>query len=153
MHTEATPGTKPASKASIEQRKRLLVAQGAMYRLGLSESRHQLAAGLRVDLIAKSALSHVLTSRFSSLGSILSVRNLKYLNFSRLKLIAPLVLPLLTKGVSTLARGRTPIRSLLFGSVSLASLASAGFLVYRWRKVQQQKSTAGFRTSRSRSRL
>lgn len=150
MNTEVNPAGKPKTQASLEQRKRLLIAQGAMYRLGLSESRHQLASGMRVDLIARSALSHVLSNRFSAFENILSFRNLKRFNFASLKLVAPLVLPLLTKGVSTLSRRTALIRPLLFGSASLASVVSAGFLVYRWRKIRQQKSSAGFRTSRNR---
>ncbi|MGI4849289.1 MAG: hypothetical protein ACRYGK_14290, partial [Janthinobacterium lividum] len=147
----ANTSGKTKSQPSVEQRKRLLIAQGAMYRLGLSESKHMVASNMRVDLLAKSALHQLLPRRLGSLGGLLSLRTLKYVNFGSLKLALPLVLPLLTKGVNLLARPTTLIKPVLVGTTSVAGLLGAGFLLYRWRKVRQQKASAGFRTSRARS--
>lgn len=113
---------------STAQRKKMLIAQGAMYRLGLIESRSELRANLRPDVLARSALHSLVTTASGALGRGFDLRNLSGANLQT-------VLPLLVSAVSLLAKRRSLIKPVLVGVIAL--VAASGIARFALRKKRQ----------------
>ncbi|MFI4940526.1 MAG: hypothetical protein ACHP7O_09340 [Burkholderiales bacterium] len=54
------------SQLSIEQRKQLLVARGAMYRSGILMSKEQVKSGLQADSLVRSAIRQIGLAAFAA---------------------------------------------------------------------------------------
>jgi hypothetical protein len=130
------------TSATVEQRKKMLIAEGAMYRLGLREARHEVLSGMRIDTLTKTAFDHLAANGQAAFERVFSMQGLKNFNPANLKILTPLLLPLLTRGFSTLSRRRDLIKPVVVGSASLLAVAGIGFLVFRWKKVRQANSAS-----------
>lgn len=115
------------------QRKKVLVAQGAMYRLGLVESKNALQANLQPDVLAKSALNSFVTTASTALGHGFNLRNLSGANLQA-------ILPVAISVVSLLAKRKALIKPLLIGAIALAAAIGIARLVSK--KKEQQQSAA-----------
>jgi hypothetical protein len=149
-------GTPSKTSGTLEQRKKILIAEGAMYRLGLTEARHEVLSGMRVDVLAKTAFSHLAANGHAALEKVFSMQGLKNFNPASLKILLPLLAPVLsggwpvltrswpvlTRGFSRLSRRRDLIKPVAVGSASLLGVAAVGFLVWRWKKVREGNSLA-----------
>lgn len=118
---------------STAQRKKMLIAQGAMYRLGLIESRSELRANLRPDVLARSALHSLVTTASGALGRGFDLRNL---NAAHLQT----VLPLLISAVSLLAKRRSLIKPALAGVIALVAAGAIARFASR-KKTQEEHET------------
>jgi hypothetical protein len=97
-----------------EERKRKVLAQGALYRLGVIEARQVVRENLSAESLAKGALSragHFAASLFGGGRAVQSIRSLASGGVS-LQSVAPLVMT----GVSLLSR-RWLRKPLLYGGV------------------------------------
>lgn len=112
----------PDTQLAIEQRKRMLIAQGALYRLGVSESKNAVRSNLHVDALAKSAISHLVANASGAFGTLLSLKNFKNGNVQAL-------LPLLITGISFLSKKRILIKPAIVGMVALAAIGTAAFFM------------------------
>lgn len=129
--------TSNRAELTAAQHKKLLITQGAVYRLGLCESKNAVRENLKVDTLAKSALHGVASTISSTLVHGLGARNPVGMNFQ-------IILPLLASGISLLARRKSLIRPVLIGAIALAAAAA----VIR-AKVRRPASTASSRHDRS----
>jgi hypothetical protein len=99
------------------QRKKLLLAQGAMFRVGLIESTYAVRTNLQSDVLAKSALNSLVTSASSALGHGISLRYLSGANFQTL-------LPIAISVISLLIKRRSLIKPLLIGAIALGTASA-----------------------------
>lgn len=111
------------------QRKKMLVAQGAMYRLGLVKSKNELQANLHPDVLAKSALNSFVTTASTALGHGFNLRNLSGANLQT-------ILPVVISVVSLLAKRKALIKPLLIGAIALAAASGIARLVAKKKKQQ-----------------
>lgn len=112
------------------ERKRLLIAQGALYRIGIRESRAEMQAGLSVEAIAKSALGHVAMGALSALkgGAIFKSGTLQ------------LLLPLVISGISKLSK-KTSLKSVGRGALIATAVALVTRLILRKRKARKAEES------------
>lgn len=109
-----------------EERKRKVLAQGALYRLGVMEAREVVRENLSVESLAKGALSRAGHFAASLLGGGKAMRSIKSIASSGLGGVSlQSVTPLLVTGASLLSR-RWLRKPLLMGGV----LAAVGGLAY-----------------------
>lgn len=118
---------------SAAQRKKMLIAQGAVYRLGLIESRNELRASLQPDALAKSAFNSVVTTVSGALGRGFDLRSLSGAHLQT-------VLPLLVSAVSLLAKRRSLIKPVLIGVMALAAASGVARFVLK-KKNQADRET------------
>jgi hypothetical protein len=110
------------AELTTAQRKKLLIAQGVMYRAGLTEAKNAVRANLQTDVLVKGSLSSLVTAASGALGHGFSLRNFREANFQTL-------LPLLISGVSLLVKKRSLIQPLSAVAVALTTAAAiAGFM-------------------------
>lgn len=105
----------------LEERKRRLLAEGALFRVGIMEARSTVRANLNAESLAKGALNRVLgavSSTFSGAFSGKSGGNLQSLS------------PLLIGGISLLSK-RYLRKPLMYGTVISAGAAFAYYLTRR----------------------
>jgi hypothetical protein len=114
------------TELTAAQKKKLLIAQGAAYRLGLIESKNTVSANLHADALAKHAFSRLAATASTALGHGMSIRSFAEGNFQT-------ILPLLLSGFSLLAKRRRLIKPLLIGAVVSAAAGIAASLVRRAR--------------------
>lgn len=121
----------PQGGLSAAERKKLLIAQGRLYRLGIIESRQELASGLRPDNLARAAVGQLTATGSAVLGQAMDkgalVAGARYL------------WPLLASGASLLVRHRRRLRPSLRGTGAVAIAATVAFLAYRWRLVKARR--------------
>jgi hypothetical protein len=125
----------PEAGLSAGERKKLLIAQGRLYRLGVIESRQEIASSLRMDSLAKAAVGHLTTNGYAALGQAL---NLTGGPAAQLKFL----LPLLVSGASLLARNRHRARPSWRSIAGLGAAAAAAFLAFRWNQVKARRDRA-----------
>lgn len=94
------------------QKKKLLITQGAMFRLGLTESAHALRTHLQPDVLAKSAMDSIVSTVSSALGHGFNLRSLSDANLQT-------ILPIAISAVSLLVKRRTLIKPVLIGALAL----------------------------------
>ena len=113
---------------SHEERKRKILAQGALYRLGVMEAREVVRENLSAESLAKGALSRVgrfAASLFGGGRTVQSIKSLKSLSGGLGNLNLQTVTPLLMTGASLLSR-RWLRKPLMMGGV----IAAVGGLAY-----------------------
>lgn len=111
-----------------EERKRKILAQGALYRLGVMEAREVVRENLSAESLAKGALSrvgHFAASLFGGGRTVQSIKSLKSLSGGLGNLNLQTVTPLLMTGASLLSR-RWLRKPLMMGGV----IAAVGGLAY-----------------------
>jgi len=109
-----------------EERKRKILAQGALYRLGVMEAREVVRENLSAESLAKGALSRVGHFAASLFGGGRAVQSIKSLGAGGLgSLNLQTVTPLLMTGASLLSR-RWLRKPLMMGGV----IAAVGGLAY-----------------------
>ncbi|MGV3655011.1 MAG: hypothetical protein ACO1N5_12425 [Noviherbaspirillum sp.] len=121
----------PRGTLSAAERKKLLIAQGRLYRLGIIESREELAASLSMDNLAKAAVGQLSATGSAVLGQALDK--------GALAAGASVLWPLLASGASLLVRHRRRLRPSLRGTGALAAAATVAFLAYRWNQVKARR--------------
>lgn len=114
--------TQDTPKPTAAQRKKLLIAQGALYRLGLVESKNALRMNLQPDALAKSAFNGVVDTVSARLGKGLSLRNIGDANLQAF-------LPLLISVISLLAKRKSLIKPLLIGAAAIVAAGGIARLV------------------------
>ncbi len=105
------------AELTATQQKKLLIAQGALYRLRLCESKSAVRENLQVDTLAKSALHSIVSTASSALTHGFSARNPAAVNFQ-------VILPLLISAISLLAKRKSLIRPALIGAMAVAAVAA-----------------------------
>lgn len=104
---------------TVQQRKSMLIAQGALYRLGVSEAKNAVRSNLQMDALAKGAIDHLVANASGMFGNLLSLKSFRNGNVQTL-------LPLLITGISFLSKRRFLLKPVIAG---VATLAAAGTLV------------------------
>jgi hypothetical protein len=115
--------TEYKTQLSPAQRKSTLIAQGALYRSGITASQNAVQANLHVDALARSAVHHFAARSSAVLATLLSLNSLRKGNLRA-------VLPLLTTGVSLLAK-RGAVKPMLRGAAVLAAVGAGAFFLIR----------------------
>jgi hypothetical protein len=100
-----------------EDRKKQLIAQGAVYRADVMLAKHEVAAGLRPESIAKSALQQALLIGFAAFKA----RNLAGLPGLNLQMILPLAMG----GISALWKNKRLLKIVLRGAIVVGGVAGA----------------------------
>lgn len=123
--------TNSKSAVSLEERKRTLLAEGALFRARIIQARGTVSAGLSAESLAKGMLSRVVGTFSSLLSGAFAgkISNLQTLS------------PLLFGGISLLSR-RSLRKPLLYGLVISASAACAYYLA-RGRRSGRHSSKTG----------
>lgn len=116
----------PKLEMTIEERKRLLLAEGALLRLSILDARVVVRGNLNPESLAKVALNRVVGAAYSTFGGAFSGGNLQALS------------PLLIGGISLLSK-RYLRKPLMYGSVISAV---AGFAYYLSKKKNQSGDDA-----------
>ena len=119
------------TELTAAQRKKLLIAQGKMYRLGITESQGVLRANLQPGVLAKSALNGLVTSASAAFGHGFSLRNFSDANLQT-------ILPLLVSAGSLLAKRRSLIKPLLIGAIALAATSAVARVMLRKKTARQR---------------
>lgn len=118
--------TDPDGGMTHEERKRKVLAQGALYRLGVMEAREVVRHNLRPESLAKGALSraaHFATSFFGGGKTLQSIKSLAAVGLDGASLKS--VTPLLLTGLSLVPR-RWLRKPLMYGGI----ISVVGGLVY-----------------------
>ena len=105
----------------LELRKQLLIAQGAMYRSGIKNSRQKVKAGLEADTLARSALKHI------GLAALSAWRN----RSGAVAASLPAIVPMVIGGVSKLWQ-QPKLKPVVRGIAIAGAVASAVALLAKW---------------------
>jgi hypothetical protein len=123
------------------QRRTLLIAQGAMFRLGLTESTHIVGANLQPNTLAKSALNSLVTSASSALGHGFSLRSLSNASLETLLPNLQTLLPIAISTISLFVKRRSLIKPLLIGAIALGTASTIARFTLK-KKRERQRSVA-----------
>jgi hypothetical protein len=124
-----------AQQQTAEQRKKLLIVQGQLFRLGILDAQHSLTANLRRDVLLKSAFAHVVNTSADVARNVFTLDGLSSgISSGRLALL----LPVLTKAVGFLSR-----RHLLMPAGIVVAVAAAGYASWRSFKAKKRRKQAG----------
>ena len=108
---------------SLEERKKHLIAEGALYRSRFHYSKDVVAANLHAESLAKAAVNHLMATAYTAFAGS---GGLKGLNLQS-------ILPLLISGVSILSK-RSLIKPLFRGVLVIATLGVTAKLLLKKRK-------------------
>lgn len=114
----------------LAERKRMLIAQGAAYRLGITDARTAVRTSVSAESIAKSAISHVVMGAYTAIksGAILKGSNLQFL------------LPLAISGISKLSRNSL-VKPLARGALVVAAVVAMTRFIVKKKKASKAKKT------------
>ncbi len=115
----------------LEERKRRLLAEGALFRIGILEGRSTVRANLNAESLAKGALNRIVGAVSSTLAGAFSGKgggNLQSLS------------PLLIGGISLISK-RYLRKPLLYGTVISAGAAFAYYLTRRQDRARSAEAT------------
>lgn len=126
-------------KISNEQRRRKLLAEGALYRFGIIEARDQIRAGLTATGIAKSLLGRMSGVLGTSVSGLFSGRG----NVAQL---LQFLTPLLVSGVSLFSK-RYVRKSVLHYGIISATVLLARYLVRKVKSVDTSDNASEGTTS------
>ncbi|RZI44305.1 hypothetical protein EGT07_02450 [Herbaspirillum sp. HC18] len=115
-----------------EDRKKQLIAQGAVYRAEVLLAREAAEASLRPDSIARSVLQQ------AAILAIAVIRNRNIAGLPGLNLQT--LLPLVMTGVSALSRHRSLLKTILRGAALAGTAAGVAALVAKKKKRQDAAS-------------
>lgn len=116
-----------------EERKRKVLAQGALYRLGVMEAREVVRENLSPESLAKGALSRVAHFATSFVGGGKTMQSIKALSASGISLRSlQSMTPLLMTGASLLSR-RWLRKPLMYGGV-IAAVGGVAYYLSRRRE-------------------
>jgi hypothetical protein len=110
---------------SVAERRRKLLAEGALLRLGVMESRATVRENLNAESLAKSAMRRVLGTVSATVGGLFSGKGAG-LNLQSLQSLQSLS-PLLIGGISLLSR-RALRKPLFYGGIISIGAAAAYYL-------------------------
>ncbi|WP_034296321.1 hypothetical protein [Herbaspirillum sp. RV1423] len=110
----------------LEERKRKLLAEGALFRIGIMQARGTVRANLTAESLAKGALSRIVGAVSSTFGAAFSGKRGGTLQS---------LSPLLIGGISLLSK-RYLRKPLLYGTVISAGAAFAYYLTRREDRAQ-----------------
>lgn len=122
--TSITQPNKPvvsATPLTYEQRKKALIAEGAIRRQEIDHSRDIVRANLHADVIAKNAVSHFTTAAYAAVDNVFSWNSLRNGNLQTLLPFAASAYSLVTK--------RKLIVPILRGAVVLSAVAGAVYML------------------------
>ncbi len=118
-----------ATQLSAEQRKKFLILQGQVFRLGILDAQHSLAANLRRDVLFKSAVAHLVNSGADVARNAFSLDGLSRGIFNGRLALA---LPVLAKTIGFLSR-----RHLLMPAGIALAVGAAGLI--SWRNISKKR--------------
>jgi hypothetical protein len=111
---------------AMAQRKKMLVAQGAVYRLGVIESRNAVQANLQADMLAKGAIDHLMAGMSGAFGNAFGIATgLKNFTLADAKTL----LPFLISTASLLSRNKALLKPVIVGAVALMAAGAVAFFV------------------------
>lgn len=102
------------TERTAAQEKKLLIAQGAMYRLGLTESAHAVRTSLQPDVLTRNAVSSLVTAASAAVGAGFNLKNIRNVNYQA-------ILPVLMSGISLLAKRRSLLKPIVGGALAFAA--------------------------------
>lgn len=115
-----------------EDRKRQLIAQGAIYRAEVMLAKRDAEASLRPDTLARSVLHQVLGAALAAFRSG-NVASLPGMNLQTL-------LPIVMGGISALSRRKSLLKAIVRGAAVAGTAASVVALVSRKKKPKQDEA-------------
>ncbi|MBC7413802.1 MAG: hypothetical protein H7327_02580 [Herminiimonas sp.] len=118
-----------AHPLSYDQRKKALIAEGALRRQQIEVSREILRENLQADRIAKNAVSHFTTAAYAAVDNIFSWNMLRNGNLQTL-------LPFAASAYSLVTR-RKLIVPILRGAVVASAIGGAVYLLTRKKKARR----------------
>lgn len=110
-----------AKPLTYEQRKKALIAEGAMRRHEIDHARDIVRANLHADVIAKNAVSHFTTAAYAAVDNVFSWNSLRNGNLQTLLPFAASAYSLVTK--------RKLIVPILRGAVVLSAIGGAIYVL------------------------
>lgn len=116
---------------SDSERKRVLIAQAAVFRHGFLASRHQVREDLRPQALMQAALQQVTGSAGAVVGSLLSLEVLRSGNYKMLLPVVQTAIALIPK--KRLLRAITSRRVLRIGALA-AAVALCVYGLRRWKR-------------------
>ncbi len=126
--------TQHTTVSLLAQRKKTLIAQGASYRLGITDSKTAVRENLHPDVLARNAISHLGATASAAFDNIFRLKNF---NAGNLKIL----LPLITGGFSLLSK-RGLVRPLLRGTVMLAVAGTIGYFVFKKKAPRREPASS-----------
>lgn len=130
--TETTPSVPAVPVLTFEQRKKALIAEGAMHRHEIDLSRNIVRANLHADVIARNAVSHFTTAAYTAVDNIFSWNSLRNGNLQTLLPYAASAYSLITK--------RKLIVPILRGAVVMSAISGAVYLLARKKKAPRVRT-------------
>lgn len=111
---------------TLEERKRKLLAEGALFRVGIMQARGVVSANMSAESLARNMLGRVAGTLSSAFHGTFSGKGSNLQSLS----------PLLISGLSLLAR-RSMRKPVLYGAIISASAVGAYYLARRRKRPQQ----------------
>ncbi len=124
--TDTAKPTVAAAHPTYEQRKKALIAEGAMRRREIDHAQDIVRANLHADVIAKNAVSHFTTAAYAAVDNIFSWNSLRNGNLQTLLPFAASAYSLVTK--------RRLVVPILRGAVVVSAIGGAVYLLARKKK-------------------
>jgi hypothetical protein len=118
---------------SLAERKQMLIAQGASYRLGITYGRSAVKSSLSAESLTKSALSHV------AMGAVSAIKGGSMLKGSNLQVILPFALSLISRLSSKLPKKTKLVKPLARGALILGIAVAAARFVMRRKNANSAK--------------
>jgi hypothetical protein len=113
---------------TLLERKKSILAEGAIYRLGIMDAKQLISANLEANALAKSAMHQIGSAAYAA-----------FRNGALLTGIKPQsILPLIITGVSALSR-RSLLKPLLRGAVVLGTLAAVAVFAVKRKNAHRQQ--------------
>ena len=118
--------TSTTTAPSFEERKKALIAQGALRRREVDKSIDIVRANLHVDKLARNAVNHLTSTAYNSVENMFGMKNLRARNLKKF-------LPLAATAYSIISR-RNLGGPILRGVGIVGALSTGAFLWWRHRK-------------------
>lgn len=128
MSTEEHSGS-----LSLAERKQMLVAQGASYRLGITYGRTAVRTSLSAESLAKSAVAHV------AMGAVSAFKGGSMLKGSNLQVLLPLAMSLISRLSSRLPKKANLVRPIARSALVLGAVAAITRFVIRKKNASKMK--------------
>ena len=129
---ESVGATVAAAPLTYDQRKKALIAEGAMRRREIDLARDIVRVNLHADIIAKNAVRHFTTAAYAAVDNVFSWNSLRNGNLQKL-------LPFVASAYSLVTK-RKLVVPILLGAVVLSAISGGVYLLAR--KKRAPRTTA-----------
>jgi hypothetical protein len=120
------------SSLPIAERKRLLVAQGASYRAGITHARTSMRTSMSAESLAKSAMNHV---AMGAMGAVTAFKSGAILKGANLQVILPLAMSVIAR----LSNKKHLVKPIAGGALVLGAVAAIARFVIKKRSANRMK--------------